>query len=172
MPEIPALVSEATKKSDLVWLACGDSPVAAAWHVWHDGAAYVLTGPGEQPVPDDLWVFPTCEVIVRSADNLGRVVSWEAMVWKVAPGTEEWTDVLPALLAKRLNLRDGAAAADRWAAECTVFRLVPTGRLFEAGDAMPTESGAEPPRPTPATSEVRLPFQLSLARRRRRARPR
>jgi len=166
---IPALIGEATKKSDLIWIATsGGSPIVAAWHVWHDDAAYVVTGQGEQPLPPDLDVYPTCEVIVRSAEKWGRVVTWEAMVWRITPGLEEWPAVVPVLLAKRLNLPDGTAAAQRWAAQCTVFRLAPTGRVFEAGDSLPDDSGAEPPRPTPATTEVRVPYSLGRRPRRRR----
>ncbi len=168
MTHIPALIVEATKKSDLVWIATGGgSPVTAAWHVWHDDAVYVVTGPGEQPLPPDLGKFATCEVIVRSAERWGRVVTWEAMVWRVTPGIEEWRRIAPVLLAKRLNGRDGAAAAQRWAAGCTIFRLAPTGGIFEAGDSLPSDSGAEPPRPTPATTEVRTPYTLGRRRRRR-----
>ncbi|MGB9377963.1 MAG: hypothetical protein WCB04_10680 [Mycobacteriales bacterium] len=169
MTEMPALIEEATKKSDLVWIATsGTVPVTAAWHVWHEGAAYVVTGPGEQPLPPDLGVYPTCEVIVRSASNWGRVITWEASVWRVTPGLEEWDEVVPVLLAKRLNPPDGAAAAERWAQRCTVFRLLPTGGVFESGASLPTTSGAEPPRPSVATTEVRVPYTVGRRGRRRR----
>jgi len=169
VPGIPALIEEATKKSDLVWIATSKgSPITAAWHVWHEGAVYVLTGPDEQPLPADLGVYPTCEVIVRSAQSWSRIVTWEAMVWRVTPGLEEWQAVVPVLLAKRLNLRDSADAGQRWAAQCSIFRLVPTGGLFEAGDTLPDGSAAEPPRPTPATTEVRVPYTLGRRHRRHR----
>lgn len=170
MTEKPPLIEEATKKSDLVWIATGGpSAITAAWHVWHNDVVYVITGPGEQPLPADLGVYPTCEVIVRSATNLSRIVTWEAMVWRVTPGLEEWHEAVPALLAKRLNSPDGATAtAERWEAQCTIFRLAPTGGLFEAGDSLPSDSGAEPPRATSATSEVRVPYTLGRRSRRRR----
>lgn len=160
----PALIAEATKKSDVIWLGSDEWAPTAAWHVWHDNCAFVVTGPGEQPLPS-IRDLPTASVTVRSADNLGRALTWEALVWRVDPGTEEWDGVVPLLLAKRLNLPDGQAAAARWAAECTVIRLEPTGRLLEAGDSLPSDSGAAPPRRTPATTPVRVP--LTLGRRRR-----
>src|SRR5262249_8012370 len=43
-----------TRRTGVIWLAApgGDRP-APAWHIWRDppGAAYVVTGPGEQPLP-------------------------------------------------------------------------------------------------------------------------
>ena len=46
------LVAQATKKSGIVWLAVPGQPLpVAAWHTWQTDATYVVTGPGEQPVP-------------------------------------------------------------------------------------------------------------------------
>lgn len=162
---VPALVAEATKKSDLVWLSAGGPPIAA-WHIWYNEAAYTVTGPGEQPLPG-IPGAPTCAVTVRSKANWGRIVSWEAAVGAVDPGTPEWDAVVPVLLVKRLNLPDFASAAQRWARECVVVRLTPTGRLLEAGASLPDDSGAAPPRPTPATTPVRVPFTVGRRRRRR-----
>jgi hypothetical protein len=144
-PPVPALVAEATKRSDVIWLAAGSppatdsggaSPPRPAWHLWHDGAAYTVTGPGEQPLPG-IAGSPTCAVTVRSKTNGGRIVTWEAAVRVVAPGGPEWDAVVPALVLKRLNLPDTPTAAARWAWECTVLRLTPTGRLLEAGATLP-----------------------------------
>jgi hypothetical protein len=159
----PALIAEATKKSGLIWLGSDDWPPTAAWHVWHEGSAFVVTGPGEQPLPS-IRDLPTAAVTVRSAANLSRIVTWEALVWRIEPGSEDWDEVVPLLLAKRLNQPDGEAAAARWAAECTVIRLEPTGRILEAGDSLPSGSAAEPPRRTPATTPVRVPFTIGRRR--------
>ena len=42
------MIEEAAKKSDLVWLrAAGPQQRSqAVWHVWHEGAVYVLTDSG------------------------------------------------------------------------------------------------------------------------------
>ncbi len=162
---LPALIAEATKKSDLIWLGSEDGPPTAAWHVWHNDCAFVVTGPGEQPLPA-IRDLPTATVTVRSADNLSRLVTWEALVWLISPGTDEWAEVVPLLMAKRLNLPDAEGAAARWSAECTIIRLEPTGRLREAGAGLPSESGAAPPRLTSATTSVRVPFTLGRRRRR------
>jgi hypothetical protein len=158
-PELARLlIDEATKKSGLVWVnaAAGTSPV---WLVWHDGSAYVLSGPAEQPVAD-LVDGGTATVTVRSKDKGSRLVTWEAAVSTLVPGGEEWTGVVPLLLGKRLNLVDGEAAAVRWAGANTVHRLTPTGRLTEAPDQMPDGSLAAAPLPSPAATEVPMPFTV------------
>ncbi len=55
----PALIAEATKRAGHVWIVIdGQDRPRPAWHIWRTGpgleppgAAYVLTGPGEQPLP-------------------------------------------------------------------------------------------------------------------------
>jgi hypothetical protein len=170
----PLLIDEATKKSGLVWVttSAGVSPV---WLLWHEGSAYVLSGPGEQSA-DGLADGGTATVTVRSKDKGGRLVSWEAGVVALSPGTEAWDTVVPLLMGKRLNLVDGEAAAGRWAREATIHRLTPTGQLLEApgpSGSMPDGSLAGPPPPTPAATDVPMPFTVGgstrkLPRRRRR----
>jgi hypothetical protein len=162
--EVPPLVAEATKKAGLLWIAVGDRRPAAAWHLWREDRAYVVTGPGEQPVPG-LAEADRCAVTVRSADSGGRIVTWQAAVERVAPGGEEWREVVPALLAARLNLPDSAAAEQRWARGAAVLRLTPTGELPEAGDTLPDGSLAAPPPPSPARTRTRVPFTLGRRRR-------
>ena len=164
MTQVPPLVVEATKKAGLVWIAAPGQPRAmATWFVWADGghgeAAYVVVGPGEQPVPG-LFGGGRCEVTVPSADKHGRIVTWTAAVHQVEPGTEEWDAVVPGMLTKRLNLADSADAAERWARDCNVLRLAPTGEMPEAGATLPAESLAAAPAPSPARTPTRVPFTL------------
>ncbi len=53
------------------------------------------------------------------------VVAWDAAVEAVEPGTPAWDEVVPLLAVERLNAPAGTV--DRWAAECAVLRLRPTG---------------------------------------------
>jgi hypothetical protein len=162
--EVPPLVAEATKKSDLVWVSVpGQSRPSAVWHVWRDDSAYVVTGPGEQPAPG-LAGSPTCDVTVRSSDKGGRIVTWRASVSQLTPGSEAWADVVPAMLAVRLNLTDAAEAEKRWAGSCAVLRLAPTGELVEAGSTLPSASLAGPPLPSPARTSTRVPYTLGRRR--------
>ncbi|MBP0462036.1 hypothetical protein [Streptomyces montanisoli] len=164
MPESQAahsLVEEATKKSGLVWVR-GTGRARPVWHVWLDGAAYLVgEGPGEQPLPSGLVDGASAEVTVPSKDKRGRVVSWTAEVGELAPGSPEWAAAVAELRSKRLNAPDGEAMVDRWARECRVLRLT----VRQATTALPDTSLAARPAPTPATT--RGPLPRFLARRRR-----
>ncbi|MEN3361842.1 MAG: hypothetical protein V7637_5824 [Mycobacteriales bacterium] len=160
MAEVPPLIAEATKKSDLVWVSVPGQPRPfGVWHVWRDDAAYVVTGGGEQPAPG-LAGATGCDVTVRSADKGARIVTWRASISRLTPGTELWQDVVPAMLTARLNLTDAAGAEQRWARSCAVLRLTPTGDLVESGDTLPAGSLAGPPPPSPARTTTRVPFTL------------
>jgi hypothetical protein len=154
--DVPALVTEATKKSGLLWIGVGERRPVAAWHLWKDDRAYVVVGPGEQDVPG-LATASSATVTVRSTDKGGRIVTWRAAVTRVEPDGEEWDEVLPALLAGRLNLPDSANARQRWATTAAVLRLEPTGELLEAGPTLPAGSGAAPPPPSPARTPTTVP---------------
>lgn len=118
----PTLIAEATRRSGVVWVAGADGVPALLWHVWHDGAMYVVGGGPEQPLP--VAAGDEATVVVRSkAAQAGVVVQWPATVEAVVPGTELWDEVVPRLAAERLNAEAGRA--ERWAAECTVLRLAP-----------------------------------------------
>lgn len=161
---VPPLVAEATKKAGLLWLTVPGHRPAPAWLVWREPAAYVVTGPGEQPLPG-LAEATACDVTVRSGDNGGRIVTWRARVDRVEPGGEEWQEVVPAMLTARLNLRDSAEAEARWATTAAVLRLTPTGELVEAGGSLPTGSLAAAPPPSPARTPTRIPTTLHRRRR-------
>lgn len=162
-----ALVEEATKKSGLVWVEAPGTAARALWHVWHEGAACVVgDGPGEQPLPG-LADGVRAQVTVRSKDKGGRLVSWTARVVELPSGSGEWTAAVDALRGKRLNAPDGEAMTERWARECRVLRLEPTGRTAP----LPEGSLAEPPLPTPVTTREPVPAglpRLLLGKRRRR----
>ncbi|MGW0576662.1 hypothetical protein ACWD25_11985 [Streptomyces sp. NPDC002920] len=161
-----ALVEESTKKSGLIWVRGAGEPAARAlWHVWHEGAVCLLgDGPGEQPLPG-LVEGTAAEVTVRSKDKGGRLVSWTANVVGLTPGTEAWEAAVAELKGKRLNAPDGEAMTERWARECRVLRLEPTGAVLP----LPDGDLAARPVPSPATTREPAPAGLPklLARRRR-----
>jgi hypothetical protein len=156
------LIDEATKKSELVWLSYpgldGQSS-RPAWHVWHKGAVYLVFDGSEQQMPG-LAEADSCVVSVRSKDKWGLLVAWRAAVELVPPGSPAWGEVVPLLVGKRLNNRDGDAAGDRWARECKVARLVPTGERVEDPEHFDAGNRAEPPAPTTAATETRVPITL------------
>ncbi|MDX3852500.1 hypothetical protein [Streptomyces sp. AK02-01A] len=150
-----ALVEEATKKSGLVWVR-GSGPERALWHVWHEGAAYLVgDGPGEQPLPD-LADGSAAQVTVRSKDKGGRLVAWTAAVTELAPHSTEWETAVAELKGKRLNAPDAELMTERWARECRVLRLSPRDAITE----LPHGSLAAPPLPTGATTREPVPASL------------
>lgn len=168
--DIAALVEEATRKSGVLWLALPGLPCPrAAWHVWHayegTGAAYVVTGGVEQPLPG----LPEAErvaVTVRSKDKGARLVTWIAAVERVKPGSDEWRAVVPLLAKSRLNAPDAEHQSDRWADEAYVIRLTPTGEAPEAPGTLPDDYASVRPAPSPATTTRRVPHMVGGRRRR------
>jgi hypothetical protein len=174
--DIVALVEEATKKSGLLWLALPGLPhPRAAWHIWYAwddggereprGAAYVVTGGIEQPLPG----LPEAErvaVTVRSKDKGARLVTWVAAVAQVEPGSDEWEAVVPLLAKSRLNPPDAEAMTERWAKEAYVIRLTPTGETPEAPGSLPDGYASVRPVESPATTTRRTPFMVGGRRRR------
>ncbi|MEU1405848.1 hypothetical protein ABZ471_26430 [Streptomyces sp. NPDC005728] len=162
-----ALIEEATKKSGLIWVRGADAPAARAlWHVWHEGAVCLVgDGLGEQPLPG-LADGGSAEVTVRSKDKGGRLVTWPATVSELASGSPEWEAAVAELKGKRLNAPDGEEMPGRWARECRVLRLVPTGSVAP----LPSDNLAERPLQSPATTRQPIPAGLPrlLAKRRKR----
>jgi hypothetical protein len=157
------LVSEAMKKAAVAWIGVADEPSYAVWCLWVDDALYVVSGPGEQPAPG-LARAPAVAVTARG-DHGGRIVTWRARTERVRPGTELWRAIVPQLAGKRLNSPRTEDLAERWATECVVSRLVPTGDVAEAGPTLPDGSLAAPPPESPAVRATRKPFRLHRVRR-------
>ena len=137
----PALIAEATRRTGVIWLTVPPSGTAfPVWHIWRTagdagpgtadpppGAAYLVTGPGEQPAPG-LAAAGRVRVTVPSKQSGGALVTWTAAVHRVDPGSAEWDAVIGALAAGRLNAVLGpgeVSPADRWARSGTVFCLAP-----------------------------------------------
>lgn len=159
---VAPLIEESTKKSELVWLSydgLDGQSTRPAWHVWHKGAVYLVFDGSEQQMPA-LADADSSIVAVRSKANWGLLVAWRAAVELVPPGSPAWNEVVPLLVGKRLNNRDGDAAADRWARECKVARLIPTGEIIEDPNTFAPTSRSEAPAPTSAATETHVPITL------------
>jgi hypothetical protein len=156
-PPPPALIAEVTKRAGHVWIVIGgqDRP-RPAWHIWRTGpgpagleppgAAYVVSGPGEQPLPG-LAGSRRVTVIVAGDQVPGGLLHWTAAVSRVEPGSAEWDTVIGQLVASRLNavLADGQASpAQRWARSGAVFRLAPVPNDTQAPNSRTLLSAARP----------------------------
>lgn len=169
-----ALIAELGKKTGVCWLRY-DTPEGLddherprpAWHVWHDDALLVVAGGDEQPLPD-LEEAERVEVIMRSKDSGGRLVTWVGVPSVISPGDDRWDGATAALVADRLNLDDLGTAADAWAAGSVVVRIEPTGELIEDPARLGEGSLAAPPPSSPGTTRGALPRVLH---RRKRGRP-
>ncbi|MGK4582858.1 hypothetical protein [Kitasatospora sp. HPMI-4] len=155
-----ALLEEAAKKSGLLWVRAEGQPHSRAlWHAWHDGAVVVVGDGAEQPL-HGLVAGSTAAVTVRSKDKWGRLVGWTARVSELAPKSEEWTAAVEELKGKRLNAPDTDSIGERWARECRVLRLEPSGPLTEQPGSMPDGSHAAVPMPSPVTTRKPIPAGL------------
>ncbi|MDB1086873.1 hypothetical protein PJ985_04755 [Streptomyces sp. ACA25] len=161
-----ALIEESAKKSGLVWVRGPQGPARALWHLWHDGAVCLVGGPGEQPL-DGLGLADggPATVSVRSKDKGGRLVVWPAVVREPVPDGELWRATAEELRGKRLNAPDTEQLTERWARECRLLRLEPSGPPSQRPGQLPQDSGAAPPLPTPNTTRGPLPTGLPVRRR-------
>jgi hypothetical protein len=155
--DLNALLSEAGKKSGILWIDIPGDRAWPAWHVWLDGTAYVLTGPGEQSLP----VLPEdLAVTFRSKSTGGRLVTVPAKATVVKPDDERWEVVTTTLKASRLNAPAGDTVA-RWASEATIYALTPHGDALEGPGSYSEQSGAAQPAATAATTRTWHPWHIN-----------
>ena len=125
-----AVLDEALKKSTVVWVDVPgeggtDGRAVPVWYGVLDGRVYVLVGGSEQHVPG-LAEATRVVLIARSKEQQSLVAEVEASA-RVVPGSDPlFAKVAPVLLPRRLNLRDGEQAVDRWRQECTLVELTPS----------------------------------------------
>jgi hypothetical protein len=112
----------AAKKDDVPYYAAGrDWPI---WYGYKDGRVYVLDGPGEQHVPG-LVESGSVMLIARSKDKRSHVAEAECII-EVLPKDASWDEIArDLLLGRRLNLKDGDAAVERWKKDCEILVLAP-----------------------------------------------
>jgi hypothetical protein len=160
------LVEEALKKAAVAWVSVGDGPALGLWCLPLEGSLVVVSGPGEQSAPG-LAGAATATVRLRG-DTGGLIIAFEATVERLDPAGEDWASVAPQLATKRLNASGTAEElVARWAESgCAIVRLTPSTAEAVSAPHLPDESGAAPPRDTPARVAVRRPFRLHRVRRR------
>ncbi|MHB8513232.1 MAG: hypothetical protein ACYDCC_13800 [Actinomycetota bacterium] len=125
---VPGPVDAALSKSTLCWIevpqASGESKTFGVWYGYENGRVHVLFGPGEQQIPG-LSEAAHVRVIARSKDVQSRVGDMDCSV-EIIPKDAHWDQLVRDLLiGRRLNLRDGEAAAARWKKDCEIAVLTP-----------------------------------------------
>jgi hypothetical protein len=116
---------QAARHPRVAWVGLDGATPRAVWHVWHDGGLHVVTGPGEQELPGAADAERAVVSLRDRAPLSGTVLQAEAVVQRVHPGTTTWEQVVPLLVARRLNAPDLEGLAERWAADAVVLRLTP-----------------------------------------------
>src|SRR4051794_5253492 len=156
---VTRLIHEAASKSGLLWVRLPDGSTHPVWHVWHDDgdergagpAAYVVSGPGEQSLP---WLPDEVELIFRSKDTGGRLITLHATSRELTPEDDGWDAAVEVLRPERLNAVGDPAARGR--ESCTIPVLPPHGRLPAGRGHYTDGSGATSVRPSAgATSRWR-----------------
>lgn len=156
-PILTGIVDEVMKRTGVCWLRyAGSGRDRPVWHLWREGAAYVVSGGSEQPLPG-IERVGEATVIARTKDSRERLLAWRAAVATVRPGSHEYQAVVRELLVDRLNLENLGRTWGTWVDHCTITRLRPTGVVDEQPGALPDGDLAEVPLPTPATTEGALP---------------
>lgn len=112
------------RKVNAVWVEPDGAAARLVWSLWRDGVLYVVTGGGEQVVPDLAGALGATVVIPAKGGRV-RTLAFRAAVGTVVAGTAHWTAVVPALVAARLNLPDPAATAARWETSARITTLTP-----------------------------------------------
>ncbi|HEY7273012.1 MAG TPA: hypothetical protein VH502_09785 [Actinoplanes sp.] len=163
---IAPLVEEAIKKAAVAWVSVGDGPARALWCFPLEESIAVVCGPGEQQAPG--LAEATAATVRLRGDNGGLIVAFEANVDRLDPAGADWATVAPQLATKRLNASGTAEElVARWIESgCAIVRLTPSDAEAMSATDLPDESGAAPPRETPARVAVRRPFRLHRVRRR------
>jgi len=124
------VLGESLKKSTVVWVdvhgpdGTNGRPVPAGYGLDGD-RVYILTGGSEQRIPG-LAEADRAILTARSKDDQSQIAEVEASARVVDPKDALFNRIVPILLPRRLNLRDGDAAAERWKKECTLVELTPT----------------------------------------------
>ncbi|WP_157249539.1 hypothetical protein [Nonomuraea typhae] len=112
------VIEEGAKKSSVLWLTL-DRP-RLAWHAFHEGAVYLVTGGGEQELPG-LAGLAEVHVTLRSKDNGALLAEFDAPVSVVDVAAEP--EAVATLAKERLNAPDTEHLTERWARDSTVIRL-------------------------------------------------
>lgn len=123
---IDAAAETALKKGSVVWLHIpqpdGSLATRPAWYVQEGLKLYVLTGPGEQDLPN-LGEVSEVQVTLKSKDVHASIAQARGQVRRVDPASDEFERIATLGMGTRLNLPDGDAALTRWRDTCLMAEI-------------------------------------------------
>ena len=126
---VPGPVDAALSKSTIAWLSVGQADgtevTKPIWYGYDQGRVYVLTGEGEQEIPELAGPAKHVRLIVRSKDVQSRVGDVMCIAQTLSKDADWERIAREVLVARRLNLRDGEKAVDRWKKDCEIVVLTP-----------------------------------------------
>ncbi len=126
---VPGPVDAALSKSTISWLTVpqddGTEVTKPIWYGYEEGRVYVLTGTGEQEIPGLAGRSRHVRLIVRSKDVQSRVGDVTCVIQTLGKDANWDRIAREILLGRRLNLRDGEKAVDRWRKDCEIVVLTP-----------------------------------------------
>ncbi len=162
---LDALVAEAARKSGVLWIELPGRPQPyAAWHVWLDGAACVVHGGREQPLPG-LAESDRVTVSLPSKDKGGLLVRYVARVEQLTQADPRWEPAVTALHAARQSPPDGEAQPERWALESRVT-VLELDSVVESPGAYGDSARRATPADSPETTLGGLPRVIGRRARR------
>jgi hypothetical protein len=147
-------VPELARKSSVAWIRV-EPNTFPVWHEWvdgtsdgADGGAICVVGSyepdgSEQQVPA-LGDGDEAVVFLRAKTDRQLAAAVPVIASVIEPDSELWEPITSALKSGRLNAPDLSTMVDRWARECLVLRLVPTGEATLAGDLPDTRPRTAP----------------------------
>ncbi|MDO5502436.1 MAG: hypothetical protein Q4G67_04590 [Actinomycetia bacterium] len=144
---VTALLGEAAKKSDIMWIEVPEDRTFAVWFAWAQDRFYVVSGEGEQLLPP---LPEMVRIILRSKDSGGRLITVNATAHLLSPQTPSWESAVQALSGERLNATDDQGA--RWAESGRIHALHPVGAPVAAPGTHARESGRASVIPAGATT--------------------
>ncbi len=158
-------VAAVAAKAGLLWLRpAGASRSWPAWQVWHDEAIAIVSGPGEQELPE---LNGPVRVVFRAKAGGARLLALTVTALPLAPTDPRWQPTAHALAASRLNSAvPPAELPAHWRSlGVQIIRLEP-GELTEFPGNFAEQDPRAAPIETPATTGGRRPWHLGGRRRR------
>src|SRR6266540_2413412 len=122
--DLHGVIVDSSDDHELVFLIGGDEVGRVPIAILDEDPPYATASPTD--------VLSEVLLSARSKDLQSLATTVEASARVIPASDPLFGKLLPILLPRRLNLRDGEGAADRWRKECTLVELTPSAIPAEA----------------------------------------